>query len=78
MFIVRKDDRTLHYMFSGRKIVRVDHKMSDEEYYYATSIWSDKENIVPFIIPSLEETDENTASKTEMGPVTVEMVQKNA
>ena len=56
VLIVRKDDGTMHFMFSDRKIVRVDHLLSDPQYYYVISIWPAETKIVPFVIPSLVET----------------------
>ena len=76
VFILRKDDGAMHFMLSDRKIVRVDHLLSDAQYYYVISIWSAETKIVPFVIPSLVETQLNKAPKMRQGSVTVEMVQK--
>ena len=76
VFIVRKDNSTMHFMLSDRKIVRVDHKMTDEQYHYAMSIWSAETKVVPFIIPQIEETSAEKVSEMPKGVVTVEMVRK--
>ena len=66
----------MHFMFSDRKIVRVDHLLSDAQYYYVISIWPAETKIVPFVIPSLVETQINKAPEMRQGAMTVEMVQK--
>ena len=76
IFFIRKDNRTLHFMFSDRKIVRVDHKMSDEQFYYVDSIWPEEVKILPFAVPSLVENETVKEKETRKEVVTVEMVEK--
>ena len=76
VFIVRRDNRTYHIMFSERKIVRVDHKLSNEKYFYVESIWPTGTKVVPFIPPISEDTERAQSTETRGEGVTLEAVQK--
>ena len=75
-FLIRREDRTLHFMFSDKKIVRVDHKMSEEQYFYIDSIWPEGQKILPFVVPHFAETETVKDEETKKEVATVEMVEK--
>ena len=66
----------VHFMFSDKKIVRVDHKMSDEQYFYIDSIWLEGQKILPFVVPHFAETETVKDEETKKEVATVEMVEK--
>ena len=76
IFIVRNDDGTIHFMFSDRKIIRVDYLLSGAQYHYVMSIWSTETKIVPFVTPLQVETQVYKAPEMRQEKVTVELVQK--
>ena len=51
VFLVRKDDGTMYLTFSDKKLVRVDHHLSDDEYDRVMNIWSGTDKIIPFTPP---------------------------
>ena len=51
VFLVRKDDGTFYFMFSNKKLVRVDHHLSDDEYQMVMEVWSGLDKVIPFAPP---------------------------
>ena len=76
IFIVRKDDGTIHFMFSDRKIIRIDYLLSDSQYHYVMLIWPTETKIAPFVIPSQVETQAYKAPEKRQEKVKVKLVQK--
>ena len=63
-------------MFSDRKLVRIDHKMSDEQFHYVEVIWPVDTKIVPFDVPPWVETETVKVAEQKEEVVTVLMVKQ--
>ena len=75
MFLVRKDDGTFYLMFSNKKLVRVDHHLSDDEYQTVMGIWIELEKVIPFAPPQPDEGDIKEVEDAKE-VVTMKMLQK--
>ena len=75
VFLVRKDDGTFYLMFSNKKLVRVDHYLSDEEYQTAMEIWIRTDKVIPVVPPQPCEGGTGEVEDAK-GIVTLERLQK--
>ena len=76
VFVARGDKRRFHFKFSDRKIMRIDHRMSNDQYFHVQSIWPTETKVVTFVISQLKETGNVQETETRGEVIIMEVVQK--